>query len=323
MEMIVQGRNEVRNQEEGTKVIVFMDHSVIKYLVMKKVAKPRLIRWVLLLQEFNLEIQDKKGVENRVADHLSDWKNMRKCIAKSEVAEILYHYHSSPIGGHFGGSYIATKVLQAGFFLPTLFKDAYAYVHPRVCGLLSKWVEAEAYPTNDAKVVMEFLHKHIFTWFGTPRAIISDEGSHFVNKWLKWLLDKYDVKQQATTAYNPQTNEKAKLANREIKGILKKVVQPNRRGWFRRLDDAIWAYWTTLKTPLWMTPYWLVFGKAYHLLLELEHRAHWDLIELNLDLKQVGGRRMLQLDELEDLRLFSYENAKFSKKKPKDGMTGT
>ena len=68
---------------------------------------------------------------------------------------------------------------------------------------VSKWVEAEAYPTNDAKVVMRFLHKHVFTRFGTPRAIINDEGSHFVNKWLKWLLDKYDVKHKVATAYNP------------------------------------------------------------------------------------------------------------------------
>ena len=104
---------------------------------------------------------------------------------------------------------------------------------------VSKWVEAEAYPTNDAKVIMRFLHKHLFTGFGTPRAIISDEGSHFVNKWLKWLLDKYDVKHKIATAYHPQSNGQVERVNREIKGILKRVVRPSRK---IGLEDSIMHY---------------------------------------------------------------------------------
>jgi hypothetical protein len=55
----------------GAKVIVYTDHATLKYLLMKKDTKPHLIRWILLLQEFNLEIRDKKGVDNSVANHLS------------------------------------------------------------------------------------------------------------------------------------------------------------------------------------------------------------------------------------------------------------
>ena len=105
--------------------------------------------------------------------------------------------------------------------------------------------------------------------------------------------------------------------NHEIKGILEKVVRPSRKYWSQRLDDVLWAYRTTFKTPLGMTLYLLVFRKACHLPLELENRAHWSLKKLNFDLKQAGKRRMLQLDELEELRLFSYENAKMCKEDKK------
>ncbi|KAL6549302.1 hypothetical protein OROHE_008419 [Orobanche hederae] len=95
---------------------------------------------------------------------------------------------------------------------------------------VSKWVEAIATPTNDATVVLEFLKKNIFTQFGTPRAIISDEGKHFVNKQFSALLLKYGVRHKVALAYHPQTNGQAEISNREVKQILEKNVNSTRQG---------------------------------------------------------------------------------------------
>ena len=71
---------------------------------------------------------------------------------------------------------------------------------------MSKWVEAVALPTTDAKVVIKFLKKNIFTRFGIPRALISDGGTHFCNNQMEKLLNKYGVTHKVATAYHPQTS---------------------------------------------------------------------------------------------------------------------
>ncbi|XP_058185917.1 uncharacterized protein LOC131303142 [Rhododendron vialii] len=130
-------------------------------------------------------------------------------------------------------------------------------------------------------------------------------------------MRKYAIIHKVSTAYHPQTNGQTELANREIKNILEKTVNHTRKNWSTRLVDALWAYRTAYKTILGMSPYRLVYGKARHLPVELEHKAYWAIKKLNFNMAKAGARRKLQLTELEELRYNAYDHSSAYKSKLK------
>ena len=253
------------------------------------------------------------------------------------------------------------KVLQSGFYWPSLFKDAHnicrgcdkcqrlrkifrCHMMPLnpilvvdlfdVWGIVfmgsflvsfgysyilvgddyvSKWVEAIPCKVVDHRVVLKFLKEGIFSRFGVPKAIISDGGSHFCNKPFETLLAKYGVKHKVATLYHPQISGQVELANREIKTILMKVVNTNRKDWSLKLLDSSWAYKPAFKTILGMSPYRLVYGKACRLLVEIEYKAWWEIKKLNLDMGRVDLKRFLDINELEELRNDAYVNSQITK----------
>nr|GEV94167.1 reverse transcriptase domain-containing protein [Tanacetum cinerariifolium] len=145
-----------------------------------------------------------------------------------------------PTGGYYGANYTAKKVF-----------DSVDY--------LSKWVEAKALPTNDARVVVKFL-KSLFSRFGTPKAIISDRGTHFCNDQFSKVMSKYGVTHRLSTANHPQISGQVEVTNRGLKRILKRTVDEKHALWSDKLEDALWAF----KNPIgklksrWSGPFTIV-----------------------------------------------------------------
>ncbi|GJR05581.1 putative nucleotidyltransferase, ribonuclease H [Tanacetum coccineum] len=383
-----------------SKTIVHTDLSALRHLFKKQDAKPRLIRWILLLQEFDIEIKDRKGTKNVAADHLSRLENnetsddsevddnfpgenlmeintkdepwfadfanylvgniipkgmtyqqknkffsdlkhyfweepylfkvcsdgmIRRCISGPETRTILDKCHHGPTGGHYGPNITAKKVLDSGFYWPTIIKEAHTLVrlceacqktrniskrdemplnNIQVCEIfdiwgidfmgpfpksykfeyilvavdyVSKWAEAQALPTNDARVVITFLKK----------------------------------------LFCQRLSGQVENMNRALKRILEKTVKDNPAIWSRKLDDALWAFRIAYKTPTGTTPYKLIYGKNCHLPFEIEHRAYWALKNCNSDLIAAGEKRMFELHELDELRYQAYKNSRLYKESTK------
>ncbi|GJW08591.1 putative nucleotidyltransferase, ribonuclease H [Tanacetum coccineum] len=153
---------------------------------------------------------------------------------------------------------------------PSLRNNKYILV---AVDYVSKWVEAEALPTNNARVVVKFLRK-LFSRFRVPKALISDRETHLCNSLLEKTLKKYGVTHRLATLYHPQTSGQTENTNRVIKRILEKTVNGNRKEWADKLDDTLWAFRSAYKLPIGSTLFKIVYRKACHLSMEMEHKAY-------------------------------------------------
>ncbi|GJU68778.1 reverse transcriptase domain-containing protein [Tanacetum coccineum] len=288
-----------------SKTIVYTDHSALKYLFNKQDAKPRLIRWILLLQEFDIEIKDKKGAENVAADHLSGLENPLLGVLNEDNINDTFPDESlmniqeedSPWQGNISkrdempqSSIQVCEIFDIwglDFMGPFPPSNNNRYILVAV-DYVSKWVEAKALPTNDARVVVNFL-KNLFARFGIPKDFISDRGTHFANHQMEKVMHKYGVTHKFATPYHPQTRGQVEVTNRGLKRILESTIGRNQKDWSEKLDDALWAFRTAYKTPVGTTPYRLVYG----------------------------NNRLLQINELEEAREDAYHNQRIYKARMK------
>nr|GEY21911.1 putative ribonuclease H-like domain-containing protein [Tanacetum cinerariifolium] len=130
-------------------------------------------------------------------------------------------------------------------------------------------------------------------------------------------MQKYSVTHRLATPYHPQISGQVEVSNRGLKRILERTVGENRASWSDKLDDALWAFCTAYKTPIGCTPYKLVYGKACHLPVELEHKAYWAFKHANFNLKTAGDHKKVQINELNELHDQAYKNSLIYKEKTK------
>nr|GEX42425.1 reverse transcriptase domain-containing protein [Tanacetum cinerariifolium] len=256
---------------------------------------------------------DTKRAENLVADHFSRLENPHQnvldpkeinesfpleilnlvstrgnsstswCVHGHEAIDILKACHYGPTGGHHDPNYTAKKVFDLGFYWPTIYRDAQDLVkNYDVCQHQGKISQRDEMPQN-------------FIQFAK-------------------IMQKLGVTHRLATPYHPQTSGQVEVSNRRLKRILERTVGENRASWSDKLDDALWVFRTAYKTPIGCTPYKLVYGKACHLPIELEHKAYWALKHANFDLQTAGDHIKVQLNELRDQ---AYENSLIYKEKTK------
>ncbi|GJW66301.1 reverse transcriptase domain-containing protein [Tanacetum coccineum] len=186
---------------------------------------------------------------------------IRRCVHGQEALEILKACHEGPTGGHHSANLTARKVFDDGFFWPTIYQDAHTMI--KSCDTSQrqgKISQQDEMPQNAIQVYeifdiwgIDFMgpfpsskgNKYILTLFarfGTPRAIISNRGTHFCNDQFAKVMFKYGVTHRLATAYHPKTSGQVEVSNRGLKRILERTVGENRASWSDKLDDALWAF---------------------------------------------------------------------------------
>nr|GEW92655.1 reverse transcriptase domain-containing protein [Tanacetum cinerariifolium] len=279
-----------------------------------------------------------KGAENLAADHLSRLENphegdfKKKKINETFPLETLgmisFHGNSSTPWFVDIENYHAENFVVKGMSSQQnkkFFKDVkhYFWDDPYLFRICTDQVIRRCVHGQEAVDILTACHNgptegHHGANYTTKK--VFDSGFYWTTIYLDshdMVMLKYRVTHRLSTAYHPQMSRQVEVSNRGLKRILERTVGENRASWSDKLEDALWAFRTTFKTPIGCTPYNLVYEKACHLPIKLEHKAYWALKHCNFDIKNTGDHRKIKMNELNELCDQAYENSIIYKEKIK------
>ena len=307
-----------------------------------------------------------KGVLYKLApDH-----TFKRCLEKNEISAVIESMHTEESGGHYALYNTVKKILNAGYWWPTMYRDTHTFIqtcdscqrtgkptassHWPLTPIIplapfekwgidfigpidpvaaksraryiilatdyaTKWVEAIATKKNDAMTAAKFIFEYIIVRFGCPLELVSDRGKHFLNKVIRYITDLYFIRHRKTTPYNPKANGLTERANGLMEKILLKIISAHKTDWDLKLHSALWAYRTAEKITTRQTPFYMVYGQHSIMPVEFEIPTQRVSIEERLPVEESQDARLLQLQKLEEDRMYALEEtekqqAKRSKK---------
>lgn len=172
----------------------------------------------------------------------------------------------------------------------------------RLIDYFTKWVEASTHKAITKKVVVDFVRNNLVCRFGIPESVITDNGANLNSDLRREICERFKISHQNSTAYRPQMNGAVEAANKNIKRILRKIVDGNRE-WHEKLTYALLGYRTTIKTSTGETPYMLVYGSEVVIPAEVEIPLLRVIQEVGLDDAEWIHSRIDQLMLIDEKRL--------------------
>ncbi|XP_030969578.1 uncharacterized protein LOC115989840 [Quercus lobata] len=236
-----------------------------------------------------------------------------RCLGEEEAKQALEEAHFDICAAHQSGPELHYRIKRMGYYWPTMVRDSMEWPLPKsssghlyilaATDYFSKW--AEVVPLREVKkgTVVNFIRTHLIYRYGVPWYIIIDNDKPFYNRLITELCEKFEFKQYNSSMYNAPANGLAEAFNKTIGSLLKKVVSKTKRDWHERIEEALWAYRTTFRTPTQATPYSLVYGVEAVLPLERQIPSLRIAIQEGLTGEENAKLRLQELEALDEKRL--------------------